>query len=66
MKSFKPKSAWAFGNSGLTDKDTPTPTGMGDYYGTGIRNPIGKLRGETVGYRPATEKQLRIPPTSTV
>ncbi len=38
----------------------------GDYYGTGVKNPMGKLRSSTVGYRPVNKKQLGTPPTSVV
>lgn len=38
--------------------------GMGDYYGTGIKNKVGKVRENTVGFIPVSPKKLRIPPTS--
>lgn len=41
-----------------------TMYGMGDYYGSGVKAKIGKLRGDTVGIRPATRKQLKTPPKS--
>lgn len=37
-------------------------TGMGDYYGTGVRNPQGKLRSKTVGMTSLNRKQLHTPP----
>jgi hypothetical protein len=40
----------------------PTKFGMGDYYGTSHKNPIGKVRDATVGYRPVTRKQMGTPP----
>ncbi len=40
--------------------------GCGDYYGTGVKNPIGKLRSDTMGYRPVSRKQMGTPPTSVV
>jgi len=43
-----------------------TKFGMGDNYGTGFKNPIGKLRSDTVGYRPVTKKQMGTPPKSVV
>lgn len=46
---------------------SPTVFGMGDYYGTSHKNPMGKVRGDsTVGFRPATRKQLRTAPKSVV
>lgn len=38
--------------------------GLGDYYGTGIRQPLGKLRGDTVGMVNLTPKELKKPPRS--
>lgn len=35
--------------------------GMGDYYGTGIRNPMGKMK-EGVGQQYVNHKQLKTPP----
>ena len=37
---------------------------FGDNYGTGIRQKIGRMRGDTVGYRPASKKQMGTPPRS--
>lgn len=44
----------------------PTKYGMGDYYGTAMRNPFGKMRDDTVGYRPMTKKELKTPPRGVV
>lgn len=38
--------------------------GMGDYYGTGITNKIGKMREDSMGLIQATPKQLKKPPKS--
>lgn len=51
------------GSSGLTPKEHP---GMGMYYGTSYKNPIGKLRSNTVGYTPVSKKKLKRAPTSVV
>lgn len=51
------------GSSGIVPKESK---GMGDYYGTGYKNPIGKLRSDTVGYRPVSRKQMGTPPKSVV
>ncbi len=40
--------------------------GMGMYYGQGMKNPIGKMRGDSIGYRPVSRKQLGTPPKSVV
>ena len=39
-----------------------TPYGMGDHYGTGLKAKVGRVRGETVGINPASEKKLKTPP----
>lgn len=49
--------------SGVTPKES---TGMGYYYGTGHKNPMGKMRDSSVGFRPVTRKQLGKPPKSVV
>ena len=36
--------------------------GMGDYYGTGIKAKIGKMRGDSLGAVAAKPKQLKTPP----
>lgn len=38
-------------------------TGMGDYYGTGIRNPLGKMR-DGMGMYEVTPVKLKKPPKS--
>ena len=41
-----------------------TKYGMGDYYGTGFKNPIGRMRSPGVGYRPVNPEQMAKPPKS--
>lgn len=41
-----------------------TSMGMGDYYGTGIKAKIGKMRGDSMGAIAASPKKLRTPPKS--
>ncbi len=36
--------------------------GMGDYYGTGIKAKLGKMRGDSMGMVAATPKKLKTPP----
>lgn len=43
-----------------------TTRGSGDYYGTGAKAPVGRLRDATVGFRPVTKKQLGTKPRSVV
>lgn len=38
--------------------------GMGDYYGSGIKNPIGKMREDSLGMNAVTPKKLKSPPRS--
>ena len=38
--------------------------GMGDYYGTGIRNKVGKVREDTMGFNSVVPKKLKTPPKS--
>jgi hypothetical protein len=42
----------------------PVKTGMGDYYGTGAKNKMGRMRDSSVGYRPVSRKQMGTPPKS--
>ncbi len=43
-----------------------TKYGMGDNYGTGVKQKMGKMRSDSVGMRPVTKKQLVTPPKSLV
>lgn len=36
--------------------------GMGDYYGTGIRAKLGRVREDSMGMNAATPKKLSVPP----
>lgn len=44
----------------------PGKTASGDNYGIGFKAKVGRIRGDTVGYIPATKKQLRTAPKSVV
>lgn len=50
-------------DSGVTPNESQ---GMGVYYGRGIKNPIGRMRGDSIGYRPVSRRQLGTPPRSVV
>lgn len=39
-----------------------TKYGMGDYYGTGIKAKLGRVRDETMGMVALTPKRLKTPP----
>lgn len=41
-----------------------SPKGIGDYYGTGIVQPLAKLRGGTMGMQALTPKEMKKPPRS--
>jgi len=41
-----------------------TKYGMGDYYGTGIKQKIGRIRDDSMGMTALTPKKLKIPPKS--
>lgn len=43
---------------------SPTKFGMGDSYGSGVRNPIGKMRSDSVGFRPVIGSKMKKPPKS--
>lgn len=40
--------------------------GMGRYYGTAHRNPMGNMRDDTLGYIPLSKKKLGSPPKNLV
>lgn len=50
----KPSGDWHVNNSSM---------GMGDYYGTGIRAKIGRMR-EGMGMQEITPKKMKTPPKS--
>ena len=41
-----------------------SPKGMGNYYGTGIRAPLGKMRDDSIGMVQVSGKKLKKPPRS--
>lgn len=45
----------------------PTKFGMGDYYGSAMKNPIGRMRDSSnPGFIPLSAKGLKTPPKSVV
>ena len=51
------------GTSGRTPNEHQ---GMGFYYGTGHKNPMGRMRGDSIGYIPVSKDQLGTPPKGVV
>ena len=41
-----------------------TPYGMGDHYGTGVKQKLGRVREDTLVMNAVTPKNLKIPPKS--
>ncbi len=39
-------------------------TGMGDYYGSAIKNPQGRIRSDSMGYKSMNPADLKVPPKS--
>ena len=67
MKTKKVKNFIGRGVMSETSGTTPNEgLPMGYYYGTAMKNPVGKMRGDSLGYRPVSKKQLGTPPTSVV
>ena len=70
MKPLKPtyagkKKFIGIGAGVMDDKSGVTPnegTPMGTFYGTGVKNPQGRMRDASVGYRPVSKTQLGTPP----
>lgn len=55
-------------NNKITQKkeshSTNRKLGMGDFYGSGMKNPIGKMRSDSPGNRPVSPSKLGKPPKS--
>lgn len=41
-----------------------TQMGMGDHYGTGVRNPVGKMREDSMGANSISKSKLKKAPRS--
>lgn len=59
-KSSTPEP-WKFRPS-MADQRAGISIGAGTFWGSGMKNPSGKLRESTVGYKPVTSSQVKIPP----
>lgn len=55
MKKIKRTKEWHAPN---------TKVGMGDYYGTAIKNPRGRIREDSMGFNSLKPSQLKKPPKS--
>ena len=64
MKSLNPKTKK--GKSNPEAHTANTKIGMGDYYGTGFKAPIGRMRDDSVGMRPVPRSKIGIPPKNVV
>lgn len=52
-------------SKGLKNAHTPnTHLGMGDNYGTAVKNKLGKMRSDSMGMIAVTPKKLKKPPRS--
>jgi hypothetical protein len=64
---YKPKNFMGRGVDGGDSGYQPNYYGgMGDYYGTAAKNPQGRMRGDSIGYRPVSKQRLGTPPKSVV
>ena len=63
IKGKGTKNPWDFDPSNADTRAAPAAA-AGDYYGTGFKNKVGRLRDSTVGYRPVTKSQMGKPPKS--
>lgn len=55
MKKLRHTKEWHAPNSKI---------GMGDYYGTAIKNPQGRIRDDSMGYKSMNLSDLKKPPKS--
>jgi hypothetical protein len=68
MFPLKPSNVKIPGNKAkkVEAHTAPMKFGMGSYYGRAMKNPFGRMRDSSVGFRPVTKKQLGKPPKSVV
>lgn len=57
----KPGAPLQFKTS-LSSQKNRASVGAGTYWGTGVKNPQGRTRDSTVGYRPVDRAQMAKPP----
>jgi hypothetical protein len=56
---------WSFKAPNYDQRSGPS-VAAGDYYGIGFKAPVGRMRGDSVGYDPVPKKNLATPPESVV
>ncbi len=61
--AMRPNAPWEFDPSNADQRAAPSAA-AGNYYGTGYKQPIGRIRSDTVGYNPVSRKQMGEPPRS--
>jgi hypothetical protein len=62
VKNFMGRGV-ASNDSGLLPKEHKV---MGTYYGRAMKNPMGKMRGDSIGYIPVSKERLGTPPKNVV
>lgn len=58
------KSSRPFQSPSKEEATTGRYMAAGDYYGTGFKQPVGKMRGDSVGQHAVPQKSLRVSPES--
>ena len=64
MFPLKPKDVKLPSNEAKTHEahTSPTKFGMGNYYGTGVKAKLGRMRSDSMGIAPVNRKQFKTPP----
>jgi hypothetical protein len=66
-KTYNPKNFMGRGVNSPESGTTPNETGpMGMFWGTAFKNPMGKMRSDSIGYIPVSKKKLGTAPTQVV
>ncbi len=64
---YNPKNFLGVGATSENSGTTPNEHhGMGYNYGLGSKQPMGRMRSDSIGYIPVSEKQLGSPPMQVV
>lgn len=63
MNGYGLKSPWEFDPGSEDSTRQPSQPGAGDFYGTGVRNPVGRSRDLSMG-SPVPKDKLKDPPLS--
>lgn len=66
-KVYNPKNFMGRGVNSPESGTTPNESGgMGMNWGTAFKNPMGRMRGDSIGYIPVSKKKLGTAPTQVV